>query len=87
MRASVLEANPITAMIPPLNNAPPALVLVVVFVSDPVAEPVGVDDEDGVDDELEDDAEAGSESVVDESPSNLKIFALGESAGRFSSAA
>lgn len=83
----MLEANPIIAMIPPLNNAPPALALVVVFVSDAEPEPVGVDDDNGgVDDELEDE-EAGSESVVDEAPSNLKILALGESAGRFSSAA
>lgn len=87
MRASALEANPIIAMIPPLNSAPPALVLVVVFVSEPEPEPVGVEDDAGVDDELEDDADAGSESVVVVAPSNLKIFALGESAGRFSRAA
>ena len=52
MRASALETNPISIIIPPLNNAAPALVLVVVFVSEAEPEPLGV-----VDDELEDDAE------------------------------
>lgn len=88
---NAVEAKPIITKSQPPNFAPPLLLLVFVFVSalEPEPEPEPAEDVDGVEDDEEvDAAEAGDEFVAVELPSaSLKIFASGESAGRFSIAA
>lgn len=86
---NAVEAKPIITKSQPPNFAPPLLLLVVVFVSALEPEPEPAEDVDGVEDDEEVDAEeAGVGFVAVELPSaSLKIFASGESAGRFSIAA